>query len=174
MYIELIVMNIQFIKNKFFNILYPIKYAYAHCDIPCGIYDPHRAQLDALTVVRMNQLINALADEPDDHQRQTKLARYMAVKESHAESCKNELRIIWADYFKPEHLEKYPDLHDLFWKTMKISSKTRQQVGLESAEELLESVRKIAEIFWTTKGAKTQRQPSLQASGGELVYPLPK
>ena len=75
---------------------------------------------------------------------------------------------------KPEHIEKYPDLHDLFWKTMKISSKTRQQASLEAAEELLEAVRKIAEIFWATKGAKTQRQPSLQASGGELVYPLSK
>lgn len=167
-------MYMQFIKNKFVNFLYPVKYAYAHCDIPCGIYDPHRAQLDALTVVRMNQLINDLVDEPDSHHRQTKLARYTAVKEAHAESCKNELRIIWADYFKPEHIEKYPDLHDLFWKTMKISSKTRQQASLEAAEELLEAVRKIAEIFWATKGAKTQRQPSLQASGGELVYPLSK
>ena len=157
------------IKSKFVNLLSPIQYAYAHCDIPCGIYDPHRAQLDALTVVRMNQLINDLGDDSDS---QAKLGRYMSVKEAHAESCKNELRIIWADYFKPEHLEKYPDLHDLFWKTMKIASKTRQQVSLEAAEELLESVRKIAEIFWTTKGAKTKRQPSLQASGGELVYPV--
>jgi len=171
MYIELIIMNVQLIKNKLITFLYPLNYAYAHCDIPCGIYDPHRAQLDALTVVRMNQLINDLGD---DSESKAKLIRYMAVKESHAESCKNELRIIWADYFKPEHLEKYPDLHDLFWKTMKISSKTRQQASLEAAEELLESVKKIAEIFWATKGAKTQRQPSLQASGGELVYPMPK
>ena len=60
MYIDLLIMSMISIKNKFVNFLYPVQYAYAHCDIPCGIYDLHTAQLDALTVVRMNQLINDL------------------------------------------------------------------------------------------------------------------
>jgi len=162
-------MNMSTLKDKLLDIVYPSKYAFAHCDIPCGIYDPHTAQLDALTIVRMNQLI---ADLGDDSESQNKLGRYMSVKETHAESCKNELRIIWADYFKPEHLEKYPDLHDLFWQAMKSASKTRQQVSLEAAEELLESVRKISEIFWATKGTETKRQPFPSPAGGEIVYPI--
>ena len=68
-------MNVS-IKNKLLDIVYPTNYAFAHCDIPCGIYDPHTAQLDALTVVRMNQLI---ADLGDDSESQTKLGRYMSV-----------------------------------------------------------------------------------------------
>jgi nickel superoxide dismutase len=168
MYVEYSIMNMS-MKNKLLDIVYPTNYAFAHCDIPCGIYDPHTAQLDALTVVRMNQLI---ADLGDDSESQTKLGRYMSVKETHAESCKNELRIIWADYFKPEHLEKYPELHDLFWKAMKNASKTRQQVSLEAAEELLESVRKIAEIFWASKGSETKRQAFPSPAGGEIVYPV--
>ena len=87
-------MNMSTLKDKFLDIVYPPKYAFAHCDIPCGIYDPHIAQLDALTIVRMNQLI---ADLGDDSESQTKLGRYMSVKETHAESCNLELRIISAD-----------------------------------------------------------------------------
>ena len=167
-------MNMSSIKNKLLDIFYPSNYAFAHCDIPCGIYDPHTAQLDALTVVRMNQLLKDLGHEKQtwDSESLAKFSRYIEVKETHAESVKNELRIIWADYFKPEHLEKYPDLHDLFWKAMKSASKTRQQVSLEAAEELLESVRKIAEIFWATKGSETKRQPYPSPAGGEIVYPI--
>ncbi len=172
MYIDLLIMSMISIKNKFVNFLYPVQYAYAHCDIPCGIYDLHTAQLDALTVVRMNQLINDLGNSLSDPESLAKFSRYIEVKETHAESCKNELRIIWADYFKPEHLEKYPELHDLFWKAMKTASKTRQQVSLEAAEELLESVRKIAEIFWATKGSETKRQAFPSPAGGEIVYPV--
>ena len=159
------------IQDKFVNFLYPARRVYAHCDIPCGIYDPHQAQIAALTAVRMNQLIKDLPKE-SSNDSSAKLVRYVNIKEEHAELCKKELRILWADYFKPEHVEKHPELHDIFWKAMKTASKTRQDINLETSEELLEAVRKIAEIFWSTKGAKTKRQASLQASGGELVYPI--
>jgi len=159
------------IPDKFINFLYPARKVHAHCDIPCGIYDPHQAQIAALTAVRMNQLIKDLPNE-DSNEVKAKLVRYVNIKEEHAELCKKELRILWADYFKPEHVEKHPELHDLFWKAMKTASKTRQEISLEVSEDLLETVRKIAEIFWSTKGAETKRQPSLQASGGELVYPI--
>ncbi len=151
--------------------------AYAHCDIPCGIYDPHLAQIAAHTVVRMNQLINDLGDAPGPGDKQkndawhNSMARYVAVKEEHAELVKKEVRIIWGDYFKPEHLEKYPDLHTIVWNIMKLASKARQNVDLQAAQDLLAEVQKFAEIFWATKGASTQRQPSRQTSGGEIVYP---
>lgn len=151
--------------------------AHAHCDIPCGIYDLHGAQLSVLTVIRMNQLIGDLpkpgvAATPEERQAFVhKLARYTSVKEEHAEQCKRELRVVWGDYFTPEHLQKFPELHGLFWQAMKLASKVRQEVNVEAAQELLSMVQKIAEIFWKTKGAEVRRQPSLQKSGGELVYP---
>ncbi len=151
---------------------------HAHCDIPCGIYDPHAAQIAALTIVRMNQLIAELpkpgAETPPAERDVyvSKLSRYTHVKETHAELVKHELRVIWGDYFTPEHAQKFPELHGLFWEAMKLASKARQEVNLQAAQDLLGNVQKIGELFWNTKGAQTRRQPSLQKSGGELVYPV--
>ncbi len=162
-----------------FNRLFPTEEAHAHCDIPCGIYDPHTAQIGAHTVVRMDQLIEALEapggggptppSKADRDKYFNSLSRYITVKEEHAEMVKKEVRIIWGDYFKPEHLEKYPDLHSTVWNIMKLASKVRQEVNAQAAQELLAEVQKFAEIFWATKGASTRRQPSLQAVGGESV-----
>ena len=155
--------------------IFPIRHVEAHCDIPCGIYDPHDAQISALTIIRMNQLIQDLdTKDTDPGTYNSKLSRYVTVKEEHAERCKRELRILWGDYFKPEHLEKHKDLHDLFWKAMKLASKTRQENDIQTSQELLGTVQRIAEVFWETKGADIRRQPSLQAAGGELVYPVAK
>lgn len=154
--------------------------AHAHCDIPCGIYDPHMAQIAALTIVRMNQLVAELPKPgpqttPDERDAYVhKLSRYTVVKEEHAEACKRELRVLWGDYFTPEHLQKFPELHGLFWDAMKLASKARQAIDPKAAEDLLAKVQKIAEVFWTSKGAQAKRQPSMQKSGGELVYPAGK
>lgn len=152
--------------------------AHAHCDIPCGIYDPHLAQLAALTVVRMNQLIQGLdVPGPDSSPEAQKayghaLSRYTEVKEEHAELCKRELRILWGDYFKPEHVQENPNLHDLFFNALKSASKARQNQDLEAAQQLLSDTQDIAAVFWKTKGAEISRQPSRQgAAGGELIYP---
>ncbi len=165
---------------KAVNKAFPARVAHAHCDIPCGIYDPHMAQLAALTVVRMNQLIQNLqtpAADASPHDRNTyvaQLSRYTKVKEEHSELCKHELRIIWGDYFRPEHLQQYPDLHNLFFQAMKLASRNRQEINMEAAQELLSHVQNIAEIFWKTKNATVRRQASLQTAGGELVYPVPQ
>jgi nickel superoxide dismutase len=157
----------------------PPETADAHCDIPCGIYDPHEAQISALTVVRMDQLIAELAApaldaKPEDRAAYgAKLARYTAVKESHAERVKAEVRVIWGDYFTADHAKQFPQVHDLTWKVLKAASKARQGTQIADAQELLKLVQEFAEIFWQTKGAKTRRQPSLQKSGGELVVPVP-
>lgn len=150
---------------------------HAHCDIPCGIYDPHEAQISALTAVRMCQLIGELPKfvpemKPEERlAAMAKLTRYQVVKEQHAERVKAELRILWGDYFTPDHAKANPTLHELFWKAMKAASKVRQSPELADAQELLNQVQAIAEIFWTTKGVKTRRLPSQQKAGGELVYP---
>ena len=157
--------------------IFPAKIVYAHCDIPCGIYDPHMAQLAALTIVRMNQLIEGLdAPTPDSslEDRSTyvaKLGRFVGTKEHHAELCKQELRILWGDYFTPDHIQQHPDIHDRFHSAMKLASKARQSNDRQAADDLLNAVQGIAEVFWATKGADTSRQPSRHAVGGELVYP---
>ena len=126
---------------------------HAHCDIPCGIYDPHGAQLAARTVTRMVELIGQnLGDDPE---QRNKFVRCVKVKEEHAELCKRELQVIWSDYFKPEHLEKYPELHDLFWKALKQAGKCKQSIDAAAAAELEAQVARIAEIFWETKGGKS-------------------
>jgi len=163
---------------KFFNAINRVKPApqvEAHCDIPCGIYDPHHAQLSAHTVVRMVNLIGELKRPGPDttpEERDTyvhQLARYTAVKEEHAEQCKREVRILWGDYFKPEHVKQYPELHELAFKVMKLGSKARQEINEAAAKELLETVQKIAEIFWKTKDLEPVRVKAPFPSGGEMV-----
>lgn len=151
---------------------------HAHCDIPCGIYDPHGAQLAALTVVRMVQLIeafpqpNANASKQEEDLYTMQISRYTVVKEEHAKLCEHEIVVLWTDYFKPEHLEKHPNLQDLVWKTTKLTSTVKQQINMDAAQQLLAGCQQIAEIFWDTKGVQTRRQPSNQgAAGGEFVYP---
>ncbi len=140
--------------------LLPSKPVYAHCDIPCGIYDPHTAQLAAQTVLKMVQKI--LSESLPEHGTEDKIkqsvinynhaiTRYTRVKEDHAEICKREILILWTDYFKPEHLEKFPDLHDLIWKTCKLCSDNKRGVDEAKAQELVEAVDKIADIFNKTK-----------------------
>jgi len=143
--------------------------AHAHCDIPCGIYDPHLMQIGALTTIRMHQLIEGL--QGDDTATRNSFARYVLVKEEHAELVKREARVIWGDYFKPEHLEKHKDLHDVTWQVMKLASKVRQSIDMQAAQDLLAATHRFAEIFWDTKGVATKKQPSNQAVGGELVVP---
>src|SRR3990172_4226671 len=155
------------------NRLLPAEEASAHCDIPCGIYDPHLAQIGALTCIRMNQLIEAL--EPPAMEKAArdaymhKLSRYTAVKEEHAELVKHEVRIIRGDFFKPDNS---PDgLGELVDGIMKTASKARQNIDMEAAQQLLELVNQFAEAFWKAKGVATKRQSSNQAVGGEYVVP---
>ena len=144
------------ILSKLLKIL-PAKAVYAHCDIPCGIYDPHAAQLAAKTVLKMVALINELqpssAEPPFEERKKiiSQISRLTKVKEEHAEICKKEILILWTDYFKAEHLEKFPDLHELVWKTTKLCSDNKRAVDEAKAKELIEAVDKIADIFAQTK-----------------------
>lgn len=160
---------------RFIDKLFPPQVAYAHCDVPCGIYDPHEAQMAAHTIIRMTSLINELkatSDNPEFDERKkiiSQIARLTKVKEDHAELLKQQVRVIWGDYFKPEHIEKNKDLHDLVFKIMKQASKVRQEVNLEEAKALLESVQKFAEIFWETKERKSVRVKSGYPTEGEII-----
>lgn len=147
----------------------------AHCDIPCGIYDPHQAQIGALTVIRMVDLIQEHTKEHDtmDHTEFiNSMARYIAVKEEHAELTKHEIRVIWGDFIKEAHLEEYPQLNGLVHKIMTLGSKARQTVNRETAMALLDAVNEFAEIFWQIKGKETKRVKAPYAPAEEVVYPV--
>lgn len=162
---------------RFVDCVFKPQVALAHCDIPCGIYDPHEAQMAVHTIIRMTSMINELSassENPDFEERKriiSQIARLTKVKEDHAELVKAQVRIIWGDYFKPEHLTKYKNLHDLVFKIMKQASKVRQEVNLEDAQMLLSQVQKFAQIYWETKDRKTVRVKSGYPTEGEMVLP---
>ena len=143
--------------------LLPSQTIYAHCDIPCGIYDPYAAQTAAHTVIRMTKMIEEAGDDL------AKVHRMMNVKEEHAEKVKNEIRIIWGDYFKDEQLEKFPNLHNLVFEIMKLASKTKQNVDLEAANQLLAKVQEFAGMFYRSKDLEIVRIPSGYPTEGEIV-----
>lgn len=152
-------------KRQFFSTLItllPSQPAFAHCDIPCGIYDPTPAQIAAHTVLRMTQL---LGEKDSMHD----VARITHVKEEHGARVENELDTLKHDYFKPEHFEKFPELKDLLESAVKLSAEARQQVSMEKAQALLEKVLQIAEIFYKTKNVTPVRVPSLYPTKGEIV-----
>lgn len=146
---------------------------HAHCDVPCGIYDPHEAIVAAQTCVRMTDLIAELGTNMDNEARQ-KFVRYIKTKEDHAERCKHEVRIIWGDYFKEEHLKTAPDLHALVWKIMKQGSKVRQSTDKQAALDLLDSVNKFAEIFWKTKEKSTHAVEAPYPTKKPMMVPILK
>jgi nickel superoxide dismutase len=150
-----------------FKIL-PLKIAYAHCDIPCGIYDPYVAQRAAHTIIRMTQL---LADLKSDDQKKMvhDITRMTHVKEEHTSLLEEELETLRNDYFKEEHFKQYFNLNDLFTKTLKAASKARQEINMEAAQEALSGIQEIAEIFFKTKNVEPIRVKSVYPTGGEVI-----
>jgi nickel superoxide dismutase len=147
--------------------------AKAHCDVPCGIYDPITAQIAALTVVRMMDLMEGLdtGGEVPNKVYQNSMSRYVEVKEEHAEKAKHEIRVIWGDFIKPAHVEKYPDLNAITHKIMQLGSKSRQTADREAGVALVEAINDFAEIFWAIKGVATKKAKAPYAPALEIVYP---
>ena len=148
------------LKEKLANYT-EIETAEAHCDGPCGVYDPSSTRVAAEAVLSMTKKILDLKF-PEDGDAKAKVAyhntltRFIVIKEEQAQVAKDEALILWTDYFKPEHLEKYPNLHELFWKTAKLCSSCKQEVSLEHAQELMDNIKKIHEMFWDSKGKNVE------------------
>lgn len=141
-------------KNKplfIISKLLPSENVYAHCDVPCGIYDPKLAQIAASTVLKMVQIINELPKANPTVNDRSKFVRAVLTKEEHARICKRELLILWTDYFKQEYLKMFPNLHETFWQAAKLCSKNKQEVNEELAKELVKAVDDIAEMFDKSK-----------------------
>jgi nickel superoxide dismutase len=120
--------------------------AHAHCDLPCGVYDPAQARIEAESVKGCIEKFNA-SDDPVFRERA------ITIKEERAELVKHHLWVLWTDYFKPEHLEKFPQLHELFWKTTKAAGDVKKSTDVAVATRLLDGIAEIDGIFWETKKA---------------------
>jgi nickel superoxide dismutase len=117
---------------------------HAHCDLPCGVYDPAQARIEAESVKNTMDKYNDSSDEVFK-------TRAIIIKEERAELVKHHLWVLWTDYFKPEHLEKYPQLHDLFWKATKTAGEAKKTMDAKVGESLLAQIAEIDKIFWETK-----------------------
>jgi nickel superoxide dismutase len=122
----------------------------AHCDLPCGVYDPEQARIEAESCYRIIEKYTASEDS-------TFRGRALHIKEERAELVKHHLDVLWHDYFKPEHLEKYPDLHETFWKATKQASKVKHTVDAGAAKELLTMIDTIDEMWKSTGGPEKTR-----------------
>jgi len=118
--------------------------AFAHCDLPCGVYDPAQARIEAESVKAIMQKYH----DADDEVFRT---RALLIKEERAELVKHHLWVLWTDYFKPEHLEQFPQLHESFWKATKLAGESKHSTDVAVADQLLSCIEEISNIFWKTK-----------------------
>jgi nickel superoxide dismutase len=120
----------------------------AHCDLPCGVYDPAQARLEAESV---KACMTKVADNDDPEFK----SRARRIKEERSELVKHHLWVLWTDYFKPPHFEKYPNLNELFNEATKLAGAagTKGSWDPKVADQLLGKIDEIAEIFWETKKA---------------------
>jgi nickel superoxide dismutase len=123
----------------------------AHCDIPCGVYDPEQARIEAESVFK---IIGKYHESDDEHFK----ARCIAVKEERTELAKHHISVLWSDYFKPEHVEQHPDLHETCWKALKQCSTVKRSLDAADAQTLLDMIDKIDEMWISTGGPGSTRK----------------
>ena len=150
--------------------MFKIEEVNAHCDIPCKIYDPAVVQVAALSVVRILDIISEL--DESSKANQSELARLTIEKENQARIVKDEIRIIWGDYFKDPQIKEFPNVHELVHSIMMAGSKSKQELSRENAENLLNKVNEFAEMFWATKSVKTKRCKAPYPPNMEIVCPI--
>jgi len=144
--------------NRVLRAIAPRQTVHAHCDIPCGVYDPQQARIEAESCYR---IIQKYHDSSDELFRD----RCILVKEERAELAKHHIDVMWHDYFKPEHLEKFPDLHETCWKAAKQASMVKRSLDVAEAQKLLDMIDKIDHMWRETGGpASTRMQPQSAAA----------
>jgi nickel superoxide dismutase len=126
--------------------LKPRRTVHAHCDLPCGIYDPAQARIEAESVKACQEKYQGSDDAIFKD-------RAISIKEQRANLVKEHLWVLWTDYFKPEHLETYPQLHELFWKATKEAGNAKRSEDPAQGQKLLDAVDELSKIFWETKSA---------------------
>jgi nickel superoxide dismutase len=134
------------------DVLRPRRVVHAHCDLPCGVYDPAQARVEAESV----KAIQGKYQDAEAQKKPTETVdqfqqRALQIKEERADLVKHHLWVLWTDYFKPEHVEKYPDLHEKFWKATKLAGDSKRSVEPDQGQQLLDAIADIDKIFWETK-----------------------
>jgi nickel superoxide dismutase len=135
--------------RKFMStLLHPARIVHAHCDLPCGVYDPAQARIEA-------ESVRAIAEKYQGNDDPAFRARAIQIKEERSDLVKHHLWVLWTDYFKPPHFEKYPQLHELFNKATKAAGAAggKGEVDPAKGQELLDMIAEIDKIFWETKAA---------------------
>ena len=135
---------------RFRTFLAPKTTVHAHCDLPCGVYDPEQARIEAESCYKIIEKYGASQDE-------AYRTRAIAIKEERAELVKHHLDVLWHDYFKPEHLEMVPNLHELFWNATKQVSKVKASTDIADAKKLLDQIDEIDAAWKATGGAEKTR-----------------
>ena len=135
------------------TILRPRRVAHAHCDLPCGVYDPAQARIEAESVKAIQEMFQDASKRKEvGSQSETEWGvRALKIKEERADLVKHHLWVLWTDYFKPNHLDDHPRLHDLFWRATKAASEAKRSIDPTQGEQLLQLVKEIDQIFWDTK-----------------------
>lgn len=131
-------------KTMLARLLEPKRVAYAHCDLPCGVYDPAQARIEAESVQAIQEKYQESTDEVFRD-------RAVKIKEERADLVKHHLWVLWTDYFTPEHLEEFPELHNLFWDATKEAGEAKRSLDPEQGKKLLGLIGKIDSIFKKTK-----------------------
>ncbi|WKX72525.1 superoxide dismutase, Ni [Streptomyces sp. XD-27] len=118
----------------------------AHCDLPCGVYDPAQARIEA-------ESVKAIQEKYQANEDQDFRTRALAIKEQRAELAKHHVSVLWSDYFKPPHFQKYPELHELINDTLKALSAAKASNDPATGQKALDYIAQIDKIFWETKQA---------------------
>jgi nickel superoxide dismutase len=137
---------------KLTTLLRPARVVHAHCDLPCGVYDPAQARIEAESVMAIQKKYQ----DADNSKKPSETAddyrsRCLLIKEERADLVKHHLWVLWTDYFKPEHLDKHAELHDLFWRATKAAGESKKSQDPAQGQQLLDLIKEIDGIFWETK-----------------------
>ena len=124
---------------------------HAHCDVPCGVYDPEQARIEAESCFK---IIGKYHESDDEVFR----ARCVGIKEARADVAKHHIYVLWSDYFKPPHVEQFPDLHDVCWQAAKQCSTVKHTMDADAAQKLLDLIDRIEEMWKATGGLDTTRK----------------
>ena len=124
--------------------MFSIVEASAHCDLPCGVYDPAQARIEA-------ESVKAIQEKYQQNEDPVFRTRAIQIKEQRADLVKHHLWVLWTDYFKPEHLQAHPQLHDIFWQATKAAGEAKKSQDPAQGQGLLDLISQINDIFWDTK-----------------------
>jgi nickel superoxide dismutase len=124
--------------------LSPPRQVHAHCDLPCGVYDPAQARIEAESVKAVQEKFQGSTDPVFRE-------RAVLIKEERADLVKHHLWVLWTDYFKPEHLAAHPELHQLFWDATKAAGAAKKSEDPAQGQQLLDLIAQIDAVFWATK-----------------------